>query len=32
LAESQIGLFKTELIRPRGAWKNVKDVELATLE
>ena len=32
LAESQIGLFKTELIRRRGPWKNVDDVELATLE
>jgi putative transposase len=32
LAESQIGLFKTELIRRRGPWKGVDDVELATLE
>ena len=32
LAESQIGLFKTELIRPRGPWKGLEDVELATLE
>ena len=32
LAESHIGLFKTELIRRRGPWKNVDDVELATLE
>jgi hypothetical protein len=32
LAESQIGLFKTELIRRHGPWKNVDDVELATLE
>jgi putative transposase len=32
LAESQIGLFKTELIRRRGPWKTVDDVELATLE
>jgi putative transposase len=32
LAETQIGLFKTELIRRRGPWKNVDDVELATLE
>jgi len=31
-AESQIGSFKTELIRRRGPWKNVDDVELATLE
>jgi putative transposase len=32
LAESQIGLFKTELIHRRGPWRNVDDVELATLE
>jgi putative transposase len=32
LAESQIGLFKTELIRRRGPWKGLDDVELATLE
>jgi len=32
LAESEIGLFKTELIRPRGPWKGLDDVELATLE
>jgi putative transposase len=32
LAESQIGLFKAELIRRRGPWKTVDDVELATLE
>jgi putative transposase len=32
LAESQIGPFKTELIRRREPWKNVDDVELATLE
>jgi putative transposase len=32
LAESQIGLFKTELIRRRCPWKNVDDVGLATLE
>ncbi len=32
LAETHIGLFKTELIRRRGPWKNVDDVELATLE
>jgi putative transposase len=32
LAESHIGLFKTELIRRRGPWRNVDDVELATLE
>jgi putative transposase len=32
LAESMIGLYKTELIRKRGPWRNVDDVELATLE
>jgi putative transposase len=31
LAESTIGLFKTELIRPRGPWRNLDAVELATL-
>jgi putative transposase len=32
LAESHIGLFKTELIRRRGPWKGLDDVEPATLE
>ncbi len=32
LAESMIGLFKTELIRKQGPWKNLDDVEFATLE
>jgi putative transposase len=32
LAESVIGLFKTELIEPRGLWRAVEQVELATLE
>ena len=32
LAETHIGLFKTELIRSRGPWKGLDDVELATLE
>jgi putative transposase len=32
LAESEIGLFKTEVIHPRGPWKGLDDVELATLE
>lgn len=32
LAESIIGLFKTEVIRPRGPWRNVETVEFATLE
>lgn len=31
-AESLIGLFKTELIRRRGPWRGLDDVELATLE
>ncbi len=30
--ESQIGLFKTELIKPRKPWKGLADVELATAE
>ena len=32
LAESIIGLYKTELIRKRGPWKNLDDVEYASLE
>jgi putative transposase len=32
LAETEIGLFKTELIRRRGPWRNLDDVELETLE
>ena len=32
LAETHIGLFKTELIRRRGPWRGLDDVELATLE
>jgi putative transposase len=32
LAESVIGLFKTELIRPHGPWRTAEQVELATLE
>jgi putative transposase len=32
LAESVIGLFKTELIKPRGPWRTAGQVELATLE
>jgi len=31
LAESVIGLFKTELIRRRGPWHTVEQVEAATL-
>jgi putative transposase len=32
LMESTIGLFKTELIKPRGPWKTLAQVELATAE
>ena len=32
LAETIIGLYKTELIRPRGPWRSLDEVELATLE
>ena len=32
LAESVIGLFKTEVIRHAGPWKGLDAVELATLE
>lgn len=32
LMESAIGLFKTELIKPRRPWKTLSDVELATAE
>jgi putative transposase len=32
LAESVIGLFKTELIKPRGPWRTAQQVEIATLE
>ena len=32
LAESVIGLFKAEVIRPRGPWRSMESVELATLE
>jgi len=31
MAESIIGLYKNELIYPRGPWRSVDDVELATL-
>lgn len=31
LAESQIGLYKTELIRPEGPWRGVEHVELDTM-
>jgi putative transposase len=32
LAETEIGLFKTELINQRGPWRTHDDVEIATLE
>jgi len=32
LAESVIGLFKTEVIRRRGPWRHLEAVEFATLE
>jgi transposase InsO family protein len=32
LAESVIGLFKTEVIRRRGPWRGLEEVEFATLE
>ena len=31
LAESVIGLFKTEVIRSRGPWRGLEEVEFATL-
>ena len=30
--KSAIGLYKTELIKPRGPWRSLADVELATAE
>ena len=32
MAETVIGLYKAELIKARGPWRNADDVELATLE
>ena len=32
MAETIIGLYKTELINPRGPWRGLDDVEYATLE
>ena len=32
LAETIIGLFKTEVIRRQGPWRNLDEVELATFE
>jgi putative transposase len=31
MAESQIGAYKTELIRPEGSWRDVEHVEFETL-
>jgi putative transposase len=31
LAESVIGLFKTELVKPQGPWRTAEQVEIATL-
>lgn len=32
LAETIIGLYKTEIIRQRGPWRSIEAVEFATLE
>jgi putative transposase len=32
LAETMFGLFKSEVVWPRGPWKNLEEVEYATLE
>ena len=32
LAESVIGLYKTELIKPRRPWRTAEQVEIATLD
>jgi putative transposase len=32
LAETINGLYKTEVIKPRGPWKSVDDVEITTAE
>jgi len=32
LAESVIGLYKTELVKPRRPWKGLDDLEIATAE
>ena len=32
MAETINGLYKTEVIRRRGSWKNLEAVEMATLE
>jgi transposase InsO family protein len=32
LAETIIGLYKTEVVRRNGPWRNIEEVEFATLE
>ncbi|WP_457033712.1 integrase core domain-containing protein [Kitasatospora sp. P5_F3] len=32
LMESIIGLYKTEVIKPRGPWRTLADIEIATAE
>lgn len=32
VAETMNGLYKTELIKPRGPWRTLEQVEIATLE
>jgi putative transposase len=32
LTETTIGLFKTELFKPRGPWRTIDQVEIAVLE
>jgi putative transposase len=32
MMESMIGLYRTELIKPRGSWRGLADVEVATAE
>lgn len=32
MAESVIGLYKTELVRKKGPWKTINELEIATLE
>jgi len=32
MAETIIGLFKTELVRPQGPWRSVDDLELGTFK
>ena len=32
MAETMFGLYKTELVRNKGPWRGLDDLELATLE